>query len=577
MPRLRFNLLAAVILALVTSSSTAQTNKLFIPETLSGPIYNLNMAPSLHSFYPDATTATLAFNGSYLGPTLILEKGSDVQMNVTNQIGEPTTVHWHGMHVAPKNDGGPHTVIADAATWSPSFTVLDRATTFWYHPHLHHKTNEHVYRGLAGMIIVRDAAEAALALPRTYGVDDIPVILQDRRFSPQRQFVFNGGGIGESGNTIVVNGTVEPFLEVEAGIVRLRLLNGSNSRVYQLGLDNNASIFQIGSDGGLLPAPVELTRLRLAPGERAEVLLDLSSSNGQNRTLMSYSSELLRGEPGGVNLGPGGPPPGAGNIDGTDFQILEIRVSGSSSITSIPTSLIPLEPILESSATRTRPMILNNVPGPQGALAINSVELDLNVINEVVSLGDTEIWSVSNATGGPHPFHIHDVQFQILDRNGSAPPANEQGLKDVVLVYPGETVRFITTFEDFADPDTPYMYHCHFLGHEDGGMMGQFIVLDPNATALERSLLPEGDFLLSNYPNPFTDWTTISYSLDRDSDVKIMVFDAVGREVKTLFEGRRAAGANETIWKAGSVPSGTYFVQISINGKPRSHAVQISR
>jgi len=205
------------------------------------------------------------------------------------------------------------------------------------------------------------------------------------------------------------------------------------------------------------------------------------------------------------------------------------------------------------------------------------VELDLNVINEIITLGDTEIWTVSNLTGGPHPFHIHDIQFQILDRNGVAPTASEAGWKDVVLVYPGETVRFITTFEDFADPDTPYMYHCHFLGHEDGGMMGQFIVLDPNATAIERSVFPEGDFLLSNYPNPFTDWTTISYSLEKRSNIRISVYDALGREVKTLFEGVRDAGPNETIWKAEDVSSGTYFVQIEINGIPRSHSIQIQR
>ena len=304
------------------------------------------------------------------------------------------------------------------------------------------------------MIIVRDPVEAALALPRTYGIDDIPIIIQDRRFDAQNQLVFNGLGVGESGNTILVNGTVQPFVEVGAGVVRLRVLNGSNSRVYQLGLDNGGSFYQIGSDGGLLSAPVQLTRLKIAPGERAELLVDFGNATGQTRTLMSYSSELVRGEPGGVVQGPG-PPPQPGDIDGTDFSVLEIRVTCSTSITSIPSSLVTIQPILETDVNRTRSIALNNIPGPQGVLAINGVVFDLNVINEVVSLGDTEIWSISNVTGGPHPFHIHDIQFQILDRGGPAPSPNEQGWKDVVLVYPGETVRFITKFEDFADPIVP--------------------------------------------------------------------------------------------------------------------------
>ncbi|MBT4052867.1 MAG: multicopper oxidase domain-containing protein, partial [Bacteroidetes Order II. Incertae sedis bacterium] len=218
----------------------SQINPLAIPPTLSGPTYDLTLARSSHEFMNGIQTTTLGINGTYLGPTLILESGTDVQMNVTNQIGEPTTIHWHGMHVAPEDDGGPHTVIPDGTTWSPDFNVLDQATTFWYHPHLHERTGEHVYKGLAGVIIVRDAIEAGLNLPRTYGVNDIPVVLQDRQFNAQGQLVFNPGGAGQTGNQMVINGTLDPFVALEAGITRLRLLNGSNSRVYMLGLDNDA-------------------------------------------------------------------------------------------------------------------------------------------------------------------------------------------------------------------------------------------------------------------------------------------------------------------------------------------------
>jgi len=368
MQNFRTTFIAATVLCLVTLQASAQTNSLFIPNVLNGPVFDLQMAPSTHEFTPGIQTATLGFNGSFLGPTLILEKGNQIQINVTNHIGEATTVHWHGMHVAPKNDGGPHTVIADGQTWSPAFEVLDRATTFWYHPHLHHKTNEHVYRGLAGMIIVRDPVEAALNLPRTYGTDDIPVIIQDRRFSPDGQFVFNGGGVGESGNSILVNGTLSPFVELGEGVNRLRLLNGSNARVYSIGFDDNSTFYQIGSDGGLLEAPVPLTRLRMAPGERAEVLIQLPAGINSTRTLMSYSSELVRGEPGGVPAGPG--PGGNGSLDGTDFPILEIRVSGTSTITSIPDALTTITRMTDADADRIRPMVLNNTGGPQGNLPL---------------------------------------------------------------------------------------------------------------------------------------------------------------------------------------------------------------
>ena len=199
--------------------------------------------------------------------------------------------------------------------------------------------------------------------------------------------------------------------------------------------------------------------------------------------------------------------------------------------------------------------------GPGGPLVINGVEMDLNVINEVVNLNDTEIWELDNRTGGPHPFHIHDVQFQILDRDGQPPSPSEAGWKDTIMTYPREVVRFITKFEDFADPSVPYMYHCHFLGHEDGGMMGQFIVIDPNATSIDRNVVPT-EMTLSAYPNPTVDWTTITYSLQQRGPVAIDVYDTLGRHVFRVFEGSRAAGENESIIRSGNLPAGTYFVHV---------------
>ena len=292
--------LIVAFLLLSASYVQAQTNPLHIPPTLEGPTYNLTMHRTTHVFRNGVETDTYAFNESYLGPTLIMNEGEDIQINVNNRIGEATTVHWHGMHVSPENDGGPHTSFEDGETWRPTFTVLDKATTFWYHPHLHHKTNEHVYRGLAGMIIIRDDEEAALDLPRTYGVDDIPLILQDRQFNRQGQLVFNEGGAGAGGDVMVVNGTIEPYADVPAQVIRFRVVNGSGARVYNLGISDNREFYQIGSDGGLLSAPVALNRIRLAPGERAEFLLDLGGDENETLELVNYASGLNRGEPGGT-------------------------------------------------------------------------------------------------------------------------------------------------------------------------------------------------------------------------------------------------------------------------------------
>ena len=290
----------------IGAQSNSDFNTLLIPDTLTGPNFDLTLQISSKEFISGLTTETYGINGNYLGPTLIWEKGDMVQMNVTNLIGETTTMHWHGAHVPPEADGGHHSMIFAGDIWSPAFQILDQATTMWYHPHLHEHTEEHVYRGLAGMIIIRDEEEAALSLPREYGVDDIPVIIQDRSFNADGSFVFNNQqpGPGEMGDTIVVNGTLNPIYDIPAQLVRFRLLNGSSARVYYVGLSDNRPFYQIGSDGGLLETPVELNRVRLANGERAEIIVDFASDQGDTLFLMSYASELTNGEPGG----PGGPP-----------------------------------------------------------------------------------------------------------------------------------------------------------------------------------------------------------------------------------------------------------------------------
>ena len=266
-------------------------NHIIIPDTLSGPQIKLELKNGIHEFYSGIPTNTMGANGNILAPTLILNKGDKLDFEVTNSLSDTTTIHWHGLHVAPKNDGGPHTIIKPGETWKPSFEILDKAATYWYHPHLHHKTDQHVSKGISGLIIVRDEEEARLGLPRRYGKDDFPIVLQTKDFDANNQILFHTN----SDDVAMVNATINGTLDVPAQVIRLRVLNGSSQRAFNVGFNGDRAFYQIASDGGLLEKPVELTRLLLSPGERAEVLLDLSEMAGDSIKLMSFASELPNG------------------------------------------------------------------------------------------------------------------------------------------------------------------------------------------------------------------------------------------------------------------------------------------
>jgi FtsP/CotA-like multicopper oxidase with cupredoxin domain len=406
-------------------------------------------------------TSTWGFNGSYLGPTLVARAGEDVAVDVTNNLGEPTTVHWHGMHLPPEMDGGPHQMVAAGDTWTPEWTVDQNAATLWYHPHLHGKTLEHVSRGLAGMFIIQDDAEAALPLPRDYGVDDIPVIVQDVRFDNDNQFRTDlEAFVGPLGDQVLVNGTLGPYLEVSTDVVRLRVLNASVSRIYNFTFSDDRTFALVASDGGLLEAPVELSEILLSPGERAEILVSMKP--GETVQLQSRDPEL-----GGI------PILSNGNSGGDDFDVLELRAASTlESVGTVPASLVPIERLNETDVDAERTFVLD---GTQ----INQHGMSMDRVDEVVTLGNTEIWNVRNNMAFPHSFHIHDVQFQVLDVAGSPPPLERAGWKDTVYLLPNTDYRLIMQFTDYADPDSPYMYHCHLLKHEDQGMMGQFVVVKP--------------------------------------------------------------------------------------------------
>ena len=505
--------------------TSGQLRAFYVPPTLTGTVidgkttYNLNMQPGVTEFLPGVLTPTLGYNGNYLGPTLIMNKGDEVVLNVTNNLGGPhTTTHWHGFHLPAIHDGGPHQEIVSGETWSPAFTILNRAGTYWYHPHLHpvvdkqrnpNGTSGQVFRGLAGMIIVRDEESERLNLPKRYGVDDIPLIIQDRSFNEDGSFLDfpirathprldpDVGPVVfpfRKGDNFLVNGVISPTLNTHAQMVRFRILNASNGRFYNLGFSDDRTFYQIASDGGLLEAPVPLTRLTIAPSERMEIVVDFGNDQDTRVRLRSYNSEL------GTAYTANPLAPAFDDHDRIDFDIFTIAVGAPSEnpITMLPTSLTRIARILvEEAVNAQRPRLFELSAGrfeltPVGdppildlTFTINGKAMDIGRIDEVIQLGDTEIWEITNTTGQAHPMHIHGESFQILTRNCSYEnvPLSERGWKDSVIVKPNETVRIIKRFEDFADPEHPFMFPCHILDHEDGGMMLQWIVVEPGSSA----------------------------------------------------------------------------------------------
>jgi len=416
-------------------------------------------------FTPGVPTKTWGYNGSYLGPTLAATVGESVRVRVRSDLSVPTTVHWHGMHLPAEMDGGPHQVIDPGETWSPSWTVDQEPTTLWYHPHVHGDTEEHVEMGLAGMFLLESTDPERFGLPHRYGVDDIPVIVQDKRFTSSGQFTLaTRGFVGSLGDTVLVNGTAGPYLDVTTELVKLRLLNGSSARTYRFAFDDAREFDLVGTDGGLLEAPYRTEHVQLSPGERAEIVVRMDA--GEQTVLRSTDPDL--GMPGPIAAMNGG--------DDT-LDILQLRAAPKlEESTPLADRFAPIPRMRAADAANERRFEMDG-------LQINGQSMQMHMVNEIVQVDTTEIWKVRNRMQFAHSFHVHDVQFQVLSVDGKAPPPELAGWKDTIYTRPGVVYELIMRFEDYTDPDTPYMYHCHFLAHEDAGMMGQFTVVEDASTA----------------------------------------------------------------------------------------------
>ncbi len=431
------------------------------------------------NFLGRSATDTWGFNQNYLGPTIRVRNKGDVAGSVKNTLREEISVHWHGALVPGDVDGGPHQPVKPGQTWKPVLPFDQPAGTLWYHSHIHGETGRQVYNGLAGMLQLSDDQDATRGLPSDYGIDDLPLVLQDRNFDWRGRAKYDLGMhesmMGFLGDTMLVNGQANAIARVPKGIVRLRLLNGSNSRVYLLSMSDGRPMFLAAVDAGILDHTVPLKQLAMGPGERAEVLVDFG--NGKDVALVSSANP----NPG---MGGGGMMRGQNSGQDTGMMIMPFAVDTAlpARITKMPTNLggdmpdLPAEGAIHREFTLEMGMgggMMRMLGMGGNRFSINGAAMDMNVINVAVKQGSTERWTVSGQMM-MHPFHVHGASYQVISENGGPPRLQNRGWKDTVLV--NGQVDLLMRFDLPANKDKPYMYHCHILEHEDGGMMGQFTV-----------------------------------------------------------------------------------------------------
>jgi FtsP/CotA-like multicopper oxidase with cupredoxin domain len=444
----------------------------FTGKVVKGPVESLQTIPD-----------------SYLGPTLRLKRGQKVRIRFANRLPEPSIVHWHGLDVPQAADGHPRLAVPADGEYVYDFEVTNRAGTYWYHPHPHMKTGPQVYSGLAGLLIVSDEEDSSLELPS--GEAELMWVLQDRRFDARNQFVYSTGMMdmetGFLGNRALVSGQERPVFSLATRAYRLRVLNGSNARIYKLGWSDGTPITVLGVDGGLLERPRSQAHVTLAPGQRFDLWLDLSQRPiGATVELRSIAFELAD-----AGMAMGGMGMRMGNVMGATaplplgapISLLTVKVARKE---SAPAKLPDRLSTLDRAARPVTGLPVRQVPltfqAMQWRLAGRAFEMDVADADETVAAGSTHLWEFVNAGGMmgmqmAHPIHVHGRQFRIMSRTGGN-PANtlrdglvDEGWTDTVLVLPNETVRVQIAFS--RHPGL-FLYHCHILEHEDMGMMRNF-------------------------------------------------------------------------------------------------------
>ncbi|AKP68132.1 multicopper oxidase family protein [Companilactobacillus ginsenosidimutans] len=418
-------------------------------QTKTDVYYTITAQQGESNFNNGPATKTLGYNGSFLGPVIQISRGQTVHIKEVNDLNENTTFHWHGAIISGKADGGPHEPVKPGDTKNIKFKVQQPAATLWFHPHPNGETAKQVYEGLAGLLYVTDKQSSKLSIPKTYGVDDFPLIVQDRTFDSNNQFNYKKdyNADGTLGKNLLINGTLNPYINVSTNFVRLRLLDGSNARNYNFRLSGNRTMYKIAGDGSLLTKPVAIKKLQLSPGERAEIVVNTSDlKDGTNLKLIAGGMNVLT-----MKLGER-----TGNIKHLP------KVLKKMSAVKAPTGKVNKEKLVLS--------------GMGNMVNINGKKFDPSRIDIHTKQGEQQVWTIENKKqmmNMIHPFHLHGVQFRILTINGKKPPIAQRGYLDTITLNPGDKYQITFKFEKTGI----YMYHCHNLEHEDEGMMGQVKVI----------------------------------------------------------------------------------------------------
>ena len=457
---------------------------LYVPPTVGGQDLTLTAREAVAD-YGTGRGSAWTLNGSVPAPTIRLQRGETARILLENGLPEETILHWHGLNVPEAADGHPRLAIGPGETYAYEFEVLDRAGLYWYHPHTHQRTAAQTYRGMAGLLVVEDEEERALRLPS--GEFELPLVLQDKRIGGGNAFDYRPGMgpdvmLGYLGDTPFTNGTADATVEVRRGVYRLRLLNGSNARIFDVGLSSGDPMTLIGTDGGLLGAPATVDRVMMATGERADLLVNFSRfEEGDRIVLRSFPFEIPGMMQPGMGMGRGRgmgrrhmEEMKGGAAQGAEMDLLEFVVTGEAGEEARPL------PDALSRIERPRPA----GDGPRRSFVFTSRMMvhtidgrpfEMERVDARVALGEPEIWTLINDSPVPHPVHVHAGQFRILGRSGGRGRIMpwETGLKDTVLLWPGEEVDISVAFNDYRGL---FLLHCHNLDHEDQGMMANFMV-----------------------------------------------------------------------------------------------------
>jgi FtsP/CotA-like multicopper oxidase with cupredoxin domain len=439
----------------------------FPPDLQGG---TLTAAPAEIEVWPGQHSELYAINGTVPAPTIRVRRHHRFQAHVRNQLSEPLVLHWHGILSPASMDGNPRDAVGPGQSYSVDFPIHQQAGTYWYHAHTDLLTGKQVYLGSAGFFIVEDPSERHLRLPS--GDHDLPLLIQDKRTHGEMHLAYEPEEMdiatGFLGDAVFVNNTPEPWLSVDRSLYRLRLLNGSNARVFRLGFHDERPFHLIANDAGLLPEPIEATTLMLGPGQRAEILVDFSGhALGDAAMLMSHPFEGGGHGEGGTG-GEGGREEPHVPPQGDELPVLTFYVdrNGRGSSGAIPRRLDHFQSYRPEHARRTRVFNLD----VDGLLhPINGALFDINRTDFTVPFGELETWEYVNHSDEFHPMHPHGALMQVLERHGLEHlPPEDLGWKDTVLVAPEETVRVLVRYHSYTGP---YVHHCHNLEHEDNGMM----------------------------------------------------------------------------------------------------------